>query len=141
MSRLLVFDDEKFQQEGIREAALEAGFGADSIVVLGRLEDADALLDTPFEIAVVDINLGVGLDEAGIDFIKDLHTRQPNCKILAFSTKRDNLSGIRAMASGAVDYVSGRWRSISWRTLLTEKLGIYKALIEGTDLLEPSSNP
>jgi DNA-binding response OmpR family regulator len=134
MSKLLVLDDTREQRDDMRRAALKAGFVDESIVEVASLEDARRQLDEPFDLAVVDIHLGDGLEDAGIDFIKELHKHQPRCKIIAFTTRRENLAGVRALGYGAVDFVSGRWQSVSWTVLLAEKLGIYKALIEAPEL-------
>lgn len=134
MTRLLILDDTPEQQAAIRKAAWEAGFtDPAAVVVVKTLEEARPLLAEAFEIAVVDLHLGTDLEEAGIAFIRELHSCQRDCKIIALTLKLDNAAGVRALAWGASDFISGHWRLVHWEMLLAEKLSIYKALVEGAD--------
>jgi DNA-binding response OmpR family regulator len=138
MSKLLILDDEEWQREAIAKAALEAGFEKEDVVTAKSPNDAIELLShQTFDVAVVDLHLGNWLKEAGVDFIRTLHAAQPQCKIIALTTKLGNDAGVRALANGADDFI-GRWSTIDYQDLLVEKLEIYKALVEGKGFPELS---
>src|SRR5260370_30139113 len=103
-------DERPEQREDIR-GAVAAGRLTGEAEYAATLEKDQELIQgpQPFDLAVIDIHLGDSLEEAGIEFIRELRARWANCKIIALSNPHDNQAGVRALAYGADDYVSGRW--------------------------------
>ncbi len=138
MTRLLILDNTPRQLEVIRDLALGVGFAPDDIVIAETSEDAERRLravaeqrEAPFQIAVVDIHLGDGLEDAGVQFIPTLLNSQHGCKVIALTMGCPDSDGVRAIAHGAADFISARW-GLPWYELLERKLSIFKALVEGT---------
>lgn len=126
MSKLLVVDDTATQRRGVVGAAQEAGYRADEIVCPESWEDAVTRVtyDGPFDAAVVDIDLW-GRWDGGVDIIRELHRRQPDCRIVALTLTRGEL-GPRANRAGATafHYI---WNDPDWSSALTSRLGDFRA--------------
>lgn len=129
MLRLLILDNDEEQRTAIKASVRQAQYDGESVEAATREEAWRLIESVEFDLAIIDLHLGDSLEDTGIDIIRDLHRRQPNCKIIALSIRRDNQPGIRAMAYGAADYVSGRWPWINWKSLLTQKVSLFMGLI------------
>ena len=93
-------------------------------------DQAEALLDRPYNFAVIDLALRGDHDEEGVDLIRSLHSRQPLCGIIALTDNRYNDPGVRAMRAGATYFINCNWRDVHWQQSLEENLTILKELGE-----------
>lgn len=131
MAKLLIIDDDEKQRESISEAALDAGFTKDKLLFAESETEANQQIeDHEVQLAIVDIMLTPERKEEGLRVIRRLRSKQPLCRVIALTTKVGNESGIRALKAGAHDFVSARWPFINWRVLLTQRIALWKGVIE-----------
>src|ERR1700693_5533436 len=125
MVRLLVVHDDGGQRPSIVDAALAAHIDRRQIRTVESWEEAEGALLEPFDLAVIDIDLW-GRDEGGIELIRRLHDRQPDCKIIALTSQRGGDVGACALEEGAREFIFTKWKHINWVQLLEEQLKLYK---------------
>ncbi len=133
MPRLLVVSDRTddvgdAQRQAIEAAAGRAGYlertcpdSWDEAVRVVSSKDGG-----PFHAAVIDIELWDRL-EGGVDLIRELHSHQPACLIIALSEKRGEDALLRAMRAGASDYFNATVNAF-WRDDLEKQLRNYRSL-------------
>lgn len=134
--RLLLLDDTPATLSDLHQAAIAAGFDKDREVIdLANIDAARELYKKEeIQVAVIDLHLGDGFEEAGIEFIAELHAAQPECRIIGFSVRYDNQAGVRALVNGASDYVSGRWKTIPWYALMVQRLSLSRELLKQREM-------
>ncbi len=103
MIRVLLIDDHAIVREGFKrliasssafEVAAEASNGKDALA---------ALKDAPFDIAVLDLNLGSG-SSSGFDLLAQIRQRHPEVRCVVLSMYDDPGLVLRAFAQGAHGY-------------------------------------
>jgi DNA-binding response OmpR family regulator len=127
--RLLVVDDDQFQFDEIAHVAGESGIR--DVRWASSEAEAYAQIGTEqFLLAVVDIMLSRP-DELreGLRIIDRIRTEQPNCRIIALTTRGRNDVGIQALRAGADDFVCGDWRYINWTELLRQRLDLWRGVV------------
>ncbi len=127
--KLLVVDDDEFQFEEITRAAGESGIHdvrwADSEAEAYRLIESEEFL-----LAVVDIMLSRPAELCeGLRIIERIRSSQPNCRIIALTTRGRNDVGIQALRAGADDFVCGEWSYINWSELLRQRLDLWRGVV------------
>src|SRR5262245_51615014 len=132
MTRFFVVDDRKERRDQFLWAIRRAGFDTSRAVVVGSDTEAERSVEEstePFDLAVVDLCLvSDGKDDRGIDIIRSLRARYPECYIFAVSGYRDVDRAARARKAGASEFISFDWPGIDGVQLLVYKLGIHRAL-------------
>jgi signal transduction histidine kinase/ActR/RegA family two-component response regulator len=126
---LIVYDkenDDDTRPARCYRAAVDANFPPEEIVFPQSWADAvGALRSGPFTAAVIDIELW-GRSEGGVDYIRELHTLDPKCRIIAITGRRGSDAGVRAQRAGAEAFINIMW-DVEWTKTLTEKLTRYRA--------------
>lgn len=98
--RLLIVDDDESVTFTLKAVLDQNGCRvetANSILQANTLIDAE-----PFDVALVDLRLG---EEDGIDFLRILRDRQPDCAAIMLTGFASLESAIAAIRLGAYDYV------------------------------------
>ena len=130
MNRILIVDDDPEQQKDIQRAARLAGFAGRQLVTVGTVQEALEALDESFSLALVDIMLTPSEAEEGVDLIREIKKRQPDCVVLAITTKAPMQSGSRALPAGASDFVpSNRSPSNEWVAFLSSRIELWADVI------------
>ena len=97
---LLIVEDDPIQSEYYRTALDESGL---NLVLARNLGEArQLLLRQRFGIALVDLHLP---DGSGIDLIREIHARNPNCVVIVASGVDSVDAALAATRAGASDYV------------------------------------
>lgn len=131
MSKVLLIDDSRDQLDAIARAAHTAGFAENEISRADTEEQARELIRTHhFQLAVVDIMLTPDMMEEGLRLIAYLAGSSPDCRIIALTTKAGTEAGVKALRAGADDFVSSRWQNVNWVSLLSQRMMLWKGLIE-----------
>jgi ActR/RegA family two-component response regulator len=132
MTRFFVADDKQKQRDQILWAIKTAGFDPRGAAVADSDVAAERLIEEstrPFDVAVIDLCLiSNGLDDRGVDVIRLLRARYPECYIFAVSGYRDVERAARAELAGASEFISFDWPGIDGVQLLANKLAIRRAL-------------
>jgi CheY-like chemotaxis protein len=129
---LLIVDDDADQMQRFSAAASDAGFCTAETKKAASEEEAYALLRAHnFQLAIVDLMLTHPPDrEEGLRVIARLRKEQPDCRILAITTKVGTDSGIRCLEAGAHDFISSKWADVNYLELLYERLRLWKGVID-----------
>jgi DNA-binding NtrC family response regulator len=128
--KLLIVDDDNEQGQDVLLAAREVGFG--NIYQAKGLQDAYRLIESEdFPVAVIDIMLSKPeTKKEGLHVIKRLHELQPQCLIIALTTRdQTGQVGVEALEAGAHDFIDGCWKYINWKALLEQRLILWRGLI------------
>ena len=116
---ILVVDDEAIVLDVLKVALKKAGF---AVFTASRIIDAQALAHGQrFACALVDKNLP---DGSGLELIKMLRARQPDCTCLVMTAYPNADSILEALKLGAVDYLEKPFPHVS---IIQEKV---KAAVE-----------
>jgi DNA-binding response OmpR family regulator len=136
---LVFLDDDIRQLRQMKLCAAKAGFDDDDVAVASNESElALAIKERDPSIVVVDLHLGEGKEDAGIDVIRRLHMEHSTCVIIAFTTKRPESDCVRAMHVGARDFIctrqytstSSKHSADPWQEVLADSLKFYKSMIE-----------
>lgn len=131
---LLVVDDEVSQRSIIIDAAM--GIGIVEIVQASTESEASlAMRDTTFQLAVVDIMLSSSMQRDGLRVIRELRDLQPDCRIIALTSKGGTEIGVECLEAGAHDFVSTNWQYINWVTLLEQRLSLWRGVLAESQTL------
>lgn len=102
MIRVLHIEDDRFDQELVRDA-LEFEPGVFSVTVVSTLEEVRRLLDDPpFDCIVSDIHLS-GFD--GLQVLSIAHERVPHIPLIFLTGTGSEEIAVQAMKGGAADYI------------------------------------
>lgn len=100
-ARLLMVDDEENVAVTLRAVLEREGY---LVWTAASASEVDALVDQQeFDAAIVDLKLG---DDDGIDVLKRLRTRQPDCVAIMLTGYASVESAIAAIRQGAYDYLT-----------------------------------
>ena len=103
MATILIADDDPKQRGDLVRAALQADFPPEGIVEAKTEEEANELVETQaFNVALVDIMLSEPWGkEEGLRVIAKLKALQPDCRVIALTTKLGGTEvGVRALEVG-----------------------------------------
>lgn len=132
MAKLLVVDDTAEQRKRIVRAARDAGFDEEDIIEAATIEEArNTTEDVSPDFAVVDIVLSHLPEKLGLTLIEELRVKYPGCKIIGLTSKGGTDFGIEAMSAGADDFVSMKWDYVNWYALLTQRLIMWRGVVDG----------
>jgi len=131
MEKLLVVDDDEARLKKIVRVAESVQFKTDNIQIAVGLADAIELIDGTdlrYDFAIIDLILTAWPEKEGLDVIKLLRAKFPNCKIIALTAHGGTALGIEAMSAGADDFISTQWEQINWYSLLQHRLQLWRGL-------------
>ncbi|MDQ6960761.1 MAG: response regulator, partial [Mariprofundaceae bacterium] len=97
--KVLLVEDESSTREMYRTVIKHAGFQVRDAASYGQ---AVALLNEPFDLALVDLVLG---RKSGIELLKYIHHHHPNCPVIIVSAYASKENAIKALHEGAADYL------------------------------------
>lgn len=104
-TRVLIVDDHAIVRQGIRMLIANEP----DMVVCGEAEDSVAALNAAEQaqphVAIVDLSLG---ESSGLELIRELHGRCPELRVLVLSMRDESFYAERALAAGALGYVTKR---------------------------------
>lgn len=134
--KLLVVDDDAFILDAYQSFLGGAGY---EVCTASDYEQAIALVDASFDLALVDIRMG---DKSGIDVLKFIRSHNPDCAVVMVSGNADKRNAIDSLREGATDYlekpvapdvllhVVQRWLSYHFLKQENSRLNDYKAMYE-----------
>jgi CheY-like chemotaxis protein len=134
MFSILIADDEDRQRENITRVAREVGFPPECIIeAVSEAQAIDLIKRQAFGVAIIDIMLAdPPVGEEGIRVIRELSALQPDCRIIALTTKKEGTAvGVRALEAGAHDFVSSKLDLVNWTALLRQRVSLWKGVVEG----------
>jgi two-component system response regulator QseB len=100
MTRILLVEDDPMLGRAVKTALSQAGYAVD---LASTAEDADAALDTtPYDLAVLDINLP---RKSGLELIGDLRKRKKDIPVLALTARDTTKQKIEGLNAGMDDYL------------------------------------
>jgi DNA-binding response OmpR family regulator len=98
--RILLVEDDKMMGQAVKIALSQAGYAVD---LTRTAEDAEAALDTtPYDLAVLDINLP---GKSGLDLVRDLRKRNKDIPVLALTARDTTKQKVEGLNAGADDYL------------------------------------
>ncbi|MDF1656263.1 MAG: sigma-54 dependent transcriptional regulator [Verrucomicrobiales bacterium] len=97
---ILIIDDERSVRESTRYA-LEADDHYVEAIDNGRT-GLSRLKEDPFELVILDLNLG---DENGLDILQELQKRHPRIPVVMFTAEASIDTAVKAIQLGAMDYL------------------------------------
>jgi DNA-binding response OmpR family regulator len=136
-NNLLVVDDDQFQGDEIVRVAGDSGI--ENISRAGNESEAYQIIASQeFSLAVVDIMLSSVERREGLRVITELRRLQPDCRIIALTTRGRNDIGVQALNLGADDFVCGEWKYISWSELLRQRLDLWRGVARSREVVKPT---
>lgn len=105
-SSILLIEDDPLHLEMLREAMEDNGYVV--VPAADGQQAADALSKGHFTVALVDICLP---DVSGMDLLKLILDRQPECAVLMMTGQASVEAAVMAMKEGAYDYLSKPFRT------------------------------
>jgi len=96
---ILLVEDESGIREMYRTIIAQMGL---HVREAANYDQAVALLNEPFDLALVDLVLG---DKSGIELLKYIHQHHPDCLVIIVSAYASKDNAIKALREGAVDYL------------------------------------
>lgn len=100
---LLVEDDDEDADIFGRYAAEMTEYAVTLVRAAGEEEAKRCLAGERFDLIFLDLSLGRGRN--GLDLLKELHKHQGDVPVIVVTGKGDELKAVRAMKSGAYDYL------------------------------------
>ena len=155
MKKILIADDHIIVRLGVTTAIKDAFKTIDISYAQTYDEVFEALEKHTFDLLLVDINMPGGNN---IKVIKEIHTVQPELKILVFSSYDESLYALRYIEAGAAGYVNkassmeefinaiqviferGRYMSDAVQDLYVRKLTTSKSSVDSLNPLYRLSN-
>ncbi len=111
---LLVVDDERAVRDGCREVAQSLGF---STFAAEKAEHAYRVLEAQnIDVVLLDMRLPGGA--SGLEILKQIKTRKPDCEVIVVTGYGTVQSAVQAMKLGAYDYVTKPFNVEELRLLL-----------------------
>ena len=103
MTRVLIADDHAIVRKGLVQIITDTI----GIEVTGEAGNADEVFDqvrsTPFDVVVLDLNLG---DTSGMDVLKNIKAEYPDLPVLMLSVYPESQFAVRALRAGASGYLN-----------------------------------
>jgi len=130
-ARILVVDDEAGMREFLQIMLEKEGY---AVATAGGLAEAMGTFDlAPFDLVLTDLKMPGG---SGLDVLKAVHTRDPECIVYMMTAYGDAESAVEAMKLGAYDYLSKPFKVDEVKLLLRNGLETRRLTIENRLLRE-----
>ncbi len=100
MTRILLVEDDPMMGRAVKTALSQAGYAVD---LANTAEDADAALNTtPYDLAVLDINLP---GKSGLELVSNLRKRAKDIPVLALTARDTTKQKVEGLNAGMDDYL------------------------------------
>ncbi len=97
---ILIVDDEKIIRDAVTHIVEGAGHYAESAA--SALIAIESLKATPFDLVLLDLNLG---GQNGLEVLKEIQKLQPNAAVVIFTAAGTISTAVEAMRLGALDFL------------------------------------
>ena len=138
MLRVLIVDDDARDLAQIQAAVVkECGNECQLTVARTEIEAYESIDEGQrFDMAVIDLYLSLPEkpygQEEGFRVISRLHENQPDCRIIAKTTRMALSDARRALQYGASDVISSKWDKLDYSELLQQRISFWNRMIAPT---------